>query len=376
MAEKPKVLLVDDSLIIQKVGKQILFRKGFNVILADHGEMALKLFPNQNIKLVILDYHMPKMNGLQAVKKIRSSVNPEDAKTPILILTGESNPTELNKLLEAGANDYLNKGRLLKNPEIFLEKVYHLLNEEGEVAKYKKIKLSKTLSPFVKDFLKFTQLVIDNFMASGSISQSEMEEIGEKLENAYTLFSSGEYVGVIYEVIEGDDYLPVHTVNTTLLMLMFGVSLKWEKNKLIEASLGAFFHDFGCLLLHIPVLVNPKALPQKDYADYMKHVEEGSSLGKTLGLPANAQKFIENHHERLNGSGFPKQKKGEQLDDISQVAGIITLFDSLTSQYGIHNKMHVSDAINKISSWNTLFSEELLKKFDNFSRQFDLKPDE
>ena len=105
----PKVLITDDSEMNRLLIKQILHKIGAQTIEAKDGKEALKIiFNNENdIDLLITDFHMPNMNGLELCRKIR--LIPSLNNFPIIFLTGVDNKTEIINIFKSGATDYIIK---------------------------------------------------------------------------------------------------------------------------------------------------------------------------------------------------------------------------------------------------------------------------
>lgn len=105
------VLVVDDSRIMRNIVKNTLTQHprftDAACFEAGDGNEALRLIESQRIDLVLLDWNMPMMNGLELVKKMRS--NPELAKLPVIMITSESAKYNVIEAVKAGVNDYLVK---------------------------------------------------------------------------------------------------------------------------------------------------------------------------------------------------------------------------------------------------------------------------
>src|SRR5438552_18171994 len=104
MAETSTILLVDDEEAVRKVLTFPLERDGYNVVQAADGEEALARFGDQPVDLVVLDIMLPKLDGLEVCKQLRSR-----SSVPIIMLTARDD--ELDKVvgLELGADDYITK---------------------------------------------------------------------------------------------------------------------------------------------------------------------------------------------------------------------------------------------------------------------------
>jgi len=123
-----KILVVEDEENIRKVIKKILEINEFEVLEACDGAEAMDIFYNEKIDLVILDWMIPKISGIEVLKMIR-----EESSLPILMLTAKSEEDDEVEGLEVGANDYLKKPFSLK---ILITRVKKLLNLIGGRKKY------------------------------------------------------------------------------------------------------------------------------------------------------------------------------------------------------------------------------------------------
>ena len=101
------ILVVDDDPISRTLLEKILKKEGFNVISAKDGKEALDIFKNQYFPIVLTDWMMPKMNGLELCKSLRSIESP--GYVFIIIITAKDSKEDIVKGLEAGADDYVSK---------------------------------------------------------------------------------------------------------------------------------------------------------------------------------------------------------------------------------------------------------------------------
>ena len=101
------ILFVDDSASIRALVKMILEEAGYNVLMSEDGQDAMKFSDGQPIDLVITDLHMPRMNGIELIKKVRKI---KDYRfVPILFLTTETKPELKQEAKAAGATGWITK---------------------------------------------------------------------------------------------------------------------------------------------------------------------------------------------------------------------------------------------------------------------------
>jgi len=103
-----KILIAEDSTIERKILRNILEKEGHEVVESENGEAALNIFLKENIKVVITDWIMPKMSGVQLIEAIRD-LKSSTSYTYILLLTSKDSKDQILVGLSAGADDYLTK---------------------------------------------------------------------------------------------------------------------------------------------------------------------------------------------------------------------------------------------------------------------------
>lgn len=119
-----KILIVEDETGIANFLKQGLEEEGYEVLVAYDGKKGYELYQNQKVDLVLLDWILPKMTGIEVCKSIRKS----DSKIPIIFLTAKDLVQETIEGLQAGANDYIKKPFSFE--ELVVRIKIHFRNEE------------------------------------------------------------------------------------------------------------------------------------------------------------------------------------------------------------------------------------------------------
>ena len=120
-----KILVVDDESRMRKLVKDFLGKKGYEVIEAENGEVAVdKFFEQKDIALIILDVMMPKMDGWQVCREIR-----EYSKVPIIMLTAKSDEKDELLGFELGIDEYISKPF---SPKILVARVEAILRRTNQ----------------------------------------------------------------------------------------------------------------------------------------------------------------------------------------------------------------------------------------------------
>ena len=122
-----KVLIVDDSRFLRVSNERALMRAGYDVISAADGEEGLRLAREQKPDLVVLDLMLPKISGLDVLRRLRA--DPLTAPTPVVVLSSLPQSND-QKLLDEGATSYFEKNRLLldRGTDVFVQAIDKVLS--------------------------------------------------------------------------------------------------------------------------------------------------------------------------------------------------------------------------------------------------------
>lgn len=109
MAETKKVLIAEDSSVIQNLTKKILMMQNYSIHSAKNGEQVLKALESDSFDIILMDINMPKMDGMECTKAIRAMDDKEKSAIPIIAITGNAKNYSIEDFKEAGINEYLQK---------------------------------------------------------------------------------------------------------------------------------------------------------------------------------------------------------------------------------------------------------------------------
>ena len=130
--ERIKILVVDDEARMRKLVKDFLSKSGYEVLEAEDGSQALDIFFEQNdIALIILDVMMPKMDGWQVCREIRSY-----SRVPIIMLTAKSDERDELQGFQLGVDEYISKPF---SPKILVARVEAILRRTNQMAEDEKL---------------------------------------------------------------------------------------------------------------------------------------------------------------------------------------------------------------------------------------------
>ena len=116
------LLLVEDDFFIWELYQRVLEAQGFDVLTASDGEEAIEIFEDSNADLVLLDLMLPKVNGIDVIRHIRS-LGTTQKKTPVVVISNLSTPEAMDEVMKLGVEDYWIKSE--KTPADIVEGINH-----------------------------------------------------------------------------------------------------------------------------------------------------------------------------------------------------------------------------------------------------------
>ncbi len=162
-----------------------------------------------------------------------------------------------------------------------------------------------------------------------------------------------------------DNYTTFHSIDVCILALAFGRHLGLSEADLNLLGLGALLHDIGKMRIPAEILNKAGTLSREEF-DLMKgHVDAGVEiLEKTRGIPPKAIEVAQNHHERYDGKGYPRSLKGDRIGLFGCIAGIVDVYDAITSDRVYHPAITPYEALKHMYGWRKKdFDEELVLGF-------------
>lgn len=129
-----------------------------------------------------------------------------------------------------------------------------------------------------------------------------------------------------------DAYTSEHSVNVAILSIMLGRRMRLPRRQLEEVGLAGLLHDVGKILTPDDILNKPSRLTDEEFLIMKLHPSQGRDmLEETEGLNRSILNVAHSHHERLNGSGYPRGLAQSDLSLYSRIVGITDTYDAITS---------------------------------------------
>lgn len=150
-----------------------------------------------------------------------------------------------------------------------------------------------------------------------------------------------------------DEYLLEHSMNVSVLMGVLARSLGYRDQALHDLVLGAFLHDVGKTRVPDSILHNPGKLNPDEWEEMKRHVVYGMDiLGTMTNLPDLSLRVCSQHHEHMNGSGYPRGLRDQQISLAGRMGAVVDVYDAITSDRVYHKGLEPNTALKKMLEWS------------------------
>ena len=192
---------------------------------------------------------------------------------------------------------------------------------------------------------------------------SQADELVADLMPAFT--DQADFLLHLMDTSAVDDTLYYHSLNVTILSLVLGVSAGVEREDLVMLGLGAVLHDVGKIRIPDRVLLKKTPWTTAERKLYELHPRYGREImAKLESFPGAALAVIEQHHELLNGKGYPAGSGATDLGTLARIVAIANRYDDLCNARGTGQAMTPADALSFIYSREAdVYDQELLQIF-------------
>lgn len=305
------VLIVDDhqtnvtlfSFLMKKI-------EGVTSVEFTDPAAALAWCTDHDPDLVLVDYMMPEIDGLQFIERFRAMRG--KANIPVVMITADSESDVRQRALELTANDFLTKPV-----------------DKNELSARVKNMLS----------LRRAQLQLANRAAwlADEVKKATAEIVAREREVIYRLSRASEY---------RDPETGAHILRMANFSRVIARHLglpEAEQELILDA---APMHDVGKMGTPDHILLKPGRLDDEEMAIMRKHVEIGAEIlsGSASALMQTASTIALTHHEKFDGSGYPRGLKGQEIPLYGRIVAVADVFDALTSSRPYKKAWSIEDA--------------------------------
>lgn len=162
-----------------------------------------------------------------------------------------------------------------------------------------------------------------------------------------------------------DSYAYAHSVDACGLAVAFGRHLGFSRAELENLAIGTLLFDIGKLQLPESLLTKPGRLTEQEHKLILRHVEFGVDIAREIdGVNEQVLSVIAHHHERHDGSGYPRGLPGRKIPVNGRIAALVDCYDAITSERPYSPAMSAYDAIQALYEWRDKdFQADMVEQF-------------
>lgn len=208
--------------------------------------------------------------------------------------------------------------------------------------------------------------MMNEYHFSTSIDVSRIKKMVNKIIDELLL--NKDIIYNLSEIRSVDGYTFEHSVNVCILSLITGAGLGFDLNGLRELGTGAIMHDIGKLRVPRELLKKPSQLTVAEFEQIKRHTLLGFEMLKGSEKLSLVSAYIAfGHHERYDGSGYPLQLKGENIQIYARIVAVADVYDALTSDRVYRKKLRPNEVYEYITSLGiNHFDPKVIESFVKF----------
>lgn len=299
--EPRRVLVVDDDPLILRAIQRVLESQGFEVSANVSPEMALAELRENPVGLIVSDYMMPGMNGVEFLMEARR-ICPD---APRLLLTA--------------INDFRVAAEAVNNGEI-----YRLLAKPWNHA---------DLVSTVRHAYDFGELKRQHARLSARVQEQNtfLQEVNRNLEGLVQRRTQDLLEGMINALDYRDMETQWHSRRVSLYARRLAEEMGLTGRDLLNVEMGALLHDIGKIGVRDSVLLKPGPLTEVEWEEMREHPAIGYRILRGIDYLEGAAQIVLQHQERYDGSGYPAGLKGEEIVLGARIFAVVDALDAIRS---------------------------------------------
>ena len=309
------ILIVDDQPVNVKLLEKVLLAEGYpNIISTTDSREAVGLYLTHQCDLVLLDLNMPHIDGFGVMQELRKVA--EDY-PPVLVLTALKDRDSRVRALENGARDFVSKP-------------------------FDRVELLSRIRNMLEVRLLNKAIKQQNLLLEEKVLERTRELDETRLEIIRRLGRAAEY---------RDNETGLHIIRMSQYSQLLGLAdgmTDAEGDMLLNASP---MHDIGKIGIPDHILLKPGKLTPEEWAIMKTHSTIGAEIlsGHQSELMQMARQIALAHHEKWDGSGYPKGFAGDEIPLVGRIVAVADVFDALTTVRPYKKAWNVEDAVDYIA---------------------------
>jgi len=332
----PNVLIVDDE-IGPRESLRMILKPNYNVFTVENGNAAIQMVQQIPMDVVTLDLKMPGLSGIDTLKEIRMI----DQDLMIIIITGYGTLKSAIEAIRYGVFDYIPKP--FNVPEIIS------IIDKSVQRRRLNLKIKEVVGKF------FDQPLKESLLNSGLLLKNGINGIPHPFLNNSNFSDHQNFLKfakiLAHTLEEKDPYTSGHSERVCYYSDFIAKRLSLSPKERSEIQIAAYLHDVGKVGISNRFINKKGTLTSIDWAIIKQHTKKSIELLVPLNLSANILSYIQYHHERFDGTGYPDGLAGDQIPIGGRIIAISDAYDSMTSDHPYRKPFSNEDAKNELLKW-------------------------
>ena len=336
------ILIVEDSPTQAFQFKCILEEQGYSSVVAVNGMEGIAIARERRPSLIVSDIVMPEMDGCEMTHAIKE--DPLLAKIPIMLVSSLSNPEDVVRAINAGADYYLIKPY---DENFFLSSVKAILEappkeEALEIPREFELlidgKIHRVTSRHEQILTLFFSIYQNAVEKNRQLrkTQAELQGLNDRLESLVREKSeelTSSFVGstqAISELLESrDPYTAGHARGVTELAVRIAERMGMSSEDIEGLKVCGILHDLGKVVISSGILSKPGKLSDNEFGIIRQHPETAYQALHRIPFPWPVADVVRQHHERLDGTGYPQGLKDGEIHPWSRILAVADVVDAM-----------------------------------------------
>lgn len=311
------IMVVDDNDMIRDTIRQTVEIDGYLCSTAASGVDALKILENENVDVIITDIRMPGLSGIEITKKVKKVYD-----TDVIVMTGFAEDFTYEKIIEIGASDFFQKPVSAREIMLRLKRVLKervLFKERKQADEALKISFNKLKRAHEQT-------------VAALVSMNEIR----------------------------DPYTSGHQLRVSRLSCQIAEHMGLSADMIDGIRIAGLLHDIGKISVPVEILIKPGKITKEEFNIIKEHPRIGYNILKEIEFPWPVAKIVFQHHERVDGSGYPLELQGEEILLEAKIIAVADIVEAMSSHRPYRPAFGLDKALDEINQQREIIFDPMV----------------
>lgn len=304
--DQPHILVVDDEETLRYLIREGVERSGYGCSVASDGLEALKILEEKGADVVISDIMMPGMDGIELATRIKEGYDAD-----VILITGFIEEYSYDKVIEIGVSDFLEKPIGMHELILRLKRV---LRERSNIRERNRAE----------------------------------EELRDSLKKLRTAMEST-VEAMVLAIEKRDPYTSGHQKRVATFACAIAKKMDLPQDQIDGVRMAGMIHDIGKNAIPGQILSKPAELTKLEMGMIKEHPQIGYDIIKGIEFPWPVAQMVLQHHERIDGSGYPQRLLGDEIYLGAKILGVADVVEAMASHRPYRASLGLDSAMDEIS---------------------------